>query len=66
MAFESFKTKVIALIKRANLPSDCVRFSSEDGRHFARFFDGTTITGNSVTSKIEVTWGSGHKAIAEI
>lgn len=66
MSYESFKSRVSAMMKRAGIAN--VRFSNDNskGKFFANFPDGTTIIGNSACKRVEVRWGSGHKAMAAI
>ena len=57
MSYESFQRKINALIERAG-SGITVRFSHEDGKHYARCSDGTEIIGNSVAKKLMFRWGS--------
>lgn len=66
MSYEVFQKRINALLRRVKDGGITVQFSHSDGRHFARFSDGTTIIGNSVTPKVMVKWGSGHAAHATI
>lgn len=63
MSYAVFCNRVSELVNKLGLS---VEFSQKDGRHFARVSDGTRIVGNSTSSRVEIRWGSGHKAIAAI
>lgn len=66
MGYEVFKNKVNALIERAG-GGIGVRFSSEDGRHFANCSDGTVIIGNEECLRVTVRWnGRNHQAMAAV
>jgi len=65
MSYEVFQQKVNALVKRAGGGLK-VRFSHDDGKHYARCSDGTVIVGNSVAVNVMVRWGSGHTSHATI
>lgn len=67
MSFEVFKTKVNAIIARADT-NLTVWFSQNkaQGKYYARFSDGTTITGHPSGHKITVRYGSGHQMMAAI
>lgn len=66
MSYEVFQKRINALLRRVKGGGITVQFSHSDGKHFARFSDGTTIIGNAVTPKVMVNWGSGHAARATI
>lgn len=59
MSYEVFQQKVNALVKRVGGGLK-VRFSHDEGKHYARCSDGTVIIGNSLATKVMVRWGSGH------
>ena len=63
MTYEAFQSSVRALARRAGLAPV---FSHENGRHIARFPGGVTVTGNTVSPRVFVKWGSGHTAMASI
>lgn len=63
MSYAVFCNRVSELVNKLGLS---VEFSQKDGLHFARVSDGTKIVGNSTSSRVEIRWGSGHKAIAAI
>lgn len=65
MPYELFKSHVNAMISKAGGGYD-VEFSHEDGKHIARISDGMTITGNTISTRVSVSWGSGHVANATI
>ncbi len=65
MTFEVFQDRVLKLLAKVG-GNFKVAFQSEDGRHYARVSDGTTIIGNSDRLKVTVKWGSGHTAMATI
>lgn len=67
MSYEVFKDKVKHLIEQVG-GNIKVRFSTdtEEGKHFARCSDGTTIIGNAGSLSITVRWGSGHQSMARI
>lgn len=65
MPFEVFCEKCRKICNKAGNLTD-VRFSNEGGKYTAYFSDGVTIQGNSVSLKVGVYWGSGHKALASI
>lgn len=60
MAFETFCSRVKDYMKDAKVKT--VEFLREDGKHIARLPDGIIISGNSVSHRLCVEWGSGHKA----
>ncbi len=66
MSYESFQQHVNQLLSKLGNKKPNVRFSHEDGRHLARFSDGTMIVGNTTSLKVAVRWGSGHMAHATI
>ena len=63
MTYDSFCARVRDLARRAGFGPV---FSHEDGRHIARFPGGVTVTGNTVSPRVFVKWGSGHTALASI
>lgn len=63
MSYEVFCNRVNELIGKLGLSAE---FSQSDGRHFANVSDGTKIIGNSTSARVEIRWGSGHKALATI
>lgn len=67
MTFEMFKTKINGIITRAGGNLN-VWFSHDKakGKYYARFSDGTTITGHPSGCKITVRYGSGHQMMAAI
>jgi len=71
MAYEVFKERVIALVRKSNegVPAEeCtkVQFRKANGRFYANCSDGTTIVGNSESVRIAVRFGSGHQAMATL
>lgn len=60
-----FKAQVLSLAAMSGISSDLVRFEKEDGKLIARL-DGILIIGNSISSKVTVCFGSGHRAMAVI
>ena len=65
MPFSTFCKKCRDILaKSGNLTT--VRFSNNGGKYTAYFSDGVIIRGNSVSMKVGVYWGSGHKALASI
>lgn len=60
-----FQNRVTRLAEKSGIPSDLVHFEREDGKYIARI-DGILIMGNSISSKVTVCFGSGHKAMAAI
>ena len=65
MSYRDFQIRVTAKLAKSNT-GITARFFSEDGKHIARLSDGSTIVGNSVSRKVLIAWGSGHKAYAVI
>lgn len=65
MSYQVFKDRVNSLIRHSKT-GITVRFKYADGKFFANCSDGTTIVGNPVSSRVQIQWGSGHKAIAKI
>ena len=63
MQFDDFCSKVKRMVKRADCKVD-VKFCHEDGKHIARFSDGMSIIGNTLSKRVFVKWGSGHTAMA--
>lgn len=66
MQYEDFQKRINALVNRIGGYKPTVRFSHSDGKHYARFSDGTMIIGNTVAKNFMVRWGSGHAAYALI
>lgn len=62
-----FKAHVVSLASMSGISSDLIRFEAdkEEGKLMARL-DGILIIGNSVSNKVTVCFGSGHKAMAVI
>ena len=60
-----FRNQVLSLAAKSGISSDLIRFENEDGKLMARL-DGILIMGNSISSKVTVCFGSGHKAMAVI
>lgn len=67
MTFEMFKTKINGIITRAGGNLN-VWFSHDEtiGKFYARFSDGTVITGHPSGRKVTVRYGSGHQMMAAI
>lgn len=64
MSFQTFRTKVLEYADHAGVPAPV--FSHEDGKHIAKFLnDGVIITGNTKSMSLSVSWGSGHRALAQ-
>lgn len=57
MSFEAFRSGVRKKCGRAE-------FKHEDGMHIALLPEGIRITGNAISTKVLVEWGSGHSAFA--
>lgn len=68
MGYEVFKAKVNALIKKAGIEADRVRFSTSDetGKHYAVCPDTVVIVGSRASLMVAVKWGSGHLSMASI
>lgn len=64
MPFSVFQEKCEEIVRKSGIPCN-VKYSNEDGKYIARFGD-VTIKGNSVSLRVGVYWGSGHKAMAAI
>ena len=63
MSYATFRTKVLEYAAHAGVSAPT--FRHEDGKHIATFAnDGVTITGNTQTASLSVSWGSGHRAYA--
>lgn len=62
MSFSAFQSAVNGMAERAGYSSGDVRFCHEDGKHIAQLPEGITITGNTVSTRVAVRWGSGHSA----
>ena len=62
-----FKAHVVSLASMSGISSDLIRFEAdkEEGKLMARLA-GILIIGNSVSNKVTVCFGSGHKAMAVI
>lgn len=60
MAFEVFCNQVRDYMKKAEVKT--VEFLREDGKHIARLPEGVTISGNTVSRRLCIEWGSGHRA----
>lgn len=67
MSFEVFKNKIGALVSKSD-PNAKVFYSydKQSGKYWARFADGTVITGHPSGRKITVRYGSGHQMMAAI
>lgn len=65
MPFSVFKAKCEEIVRKSGISSK-VKYTDEGGKYTARLSDGVTIKGNSVSLKVGVYWGSGHKAMATI
>lgn len=63
MSYQTFKNRVKFI---ANKTGVGVRVYREDGRHMARFADGTLIQGNHYSPSVLVKWGDNHTAYAKI
>lgn len=63
MKFDDFCMRIRRMVKRAGCKAD-VKFCHEDGKHIARFSDGVSIIGNTLSNRVSVRWGSGHTAMA--
>lgn len=66
MTFETFRGKVQGFMQKAGIQSNCVSFYRQDGKHIAKFSTGEVITGNAISKKITVRYGSGHQMMAAI
>lgn len=66
MTFNSFKSAVQRFMVEAGIPNSYVTFYCNDGKHIAKFKTGEVITGNSISKKITVRYGSGHQMMAAI
>ncbi len=64
MPFNTFREKCEEIARKSGIT--CDEIFNDDGKYTARFSDGVTIKGNSVSLKVGVFWGSGHKAMAAI
>lgn len=60
MSFEVFCKHVRSYMRTAEVKT--AEFFRENGKHIACLPGGVTITGNSVSPRLCVEWGSGHKA----
>lgn len=66
MSKEVFKSKVCNLIRNSGTGAAVIfDFDEETGRHFA-FLGDVRITGNTVSKKLTVRWGSGHQGLVEV
>ena len=63
MSYAVFCDHVTELVNKLGLSAE---FSQKDGKHYAKVSDGTKIIGNSTSARVEIRWGSGHKAYASI
>ena len=59
MSFSSFTEAISSKFGKA-------KFKQEDGKHIAILPQGIRITGNTVSTKVQVNWGSGHMAYATL
>lgn len=68
MPFEVFCEKCEEILRKSTdfAKGITVNFRNEDGKYTAYFSNGVKIKGNSVSLKVGVYWGSGHKAMATI
>jgi len=67
MSYEVFRRRINALIQKTGGGIVAVFSHNQDtGRHTAVCSDGTIITGNDISLKVTVKWGSGHTAVAAI
>ena len=62
MSFSAFTSTVEGMAKRAGYHPGDVSFRHEDGKHIAQLPEGITITGNTISTRVAVRWGSGHSA----
>lgn len=66
MSKELFQSKVRKLIRDSGTGAAVFfDFDEETGRHFA-FLGDVRITGNTMSKKLTVRWGSGHQSLAEL
>lgn len=65
MTFETFKSKVQGFMRKAGMTGG-VTFYQADGKHIAKFVGGATITGNTLSKKLTVRYGSGHQMMVAI
>lgn len=66
MSKKVFENKVRKLIRNSGTGAAVIfDFDEEAGRHFA-FMGDVRITGNTVSRKLTVRWGSGHQAQVEV
>ena len=67
MTFKEFKNKINGIIARSE-ENIAVWFSYDKSirKYYARFSDGTIITGHPSGNKITVRYGSGHQMMAAI
>ena len=67
MSFEVFKKKINEIIARVNDNVGVVyAYNEKEGKFWARFTDGTVITGHPSGRKITVRYGGGHQMMAAI
>ena len=64
MPFNTFREKCEEIARKSGINCDAI--FNDDGKYTARFSDGVKITGNSVSLKVGVFWGSGHSSTATI
>lgn len=60
MTFETFCDRVRGYMEKAEIKT--AEFFRENGKHIACLPEGITITGNSVSHRLCIEWGSGHRA----
>lgn len=65
MTFETFKGKVQGFMRKAGMTGG-VTFYQADGKHIAKFASGETITGNAISKKLTVRYGSGHQMMTAV
>lgn len=67
MSYDDFESRVFALIRKAGGGIAVMCYNDEDrGLYHAFSSDGTHITANSISSRVTVNFGSGHRAMATI
>lgn len=67
MTFKVFKDKIDAIIaKTADNITVFYSYDKAHGKYYARFSDGTVITGHPSGHKVTVRYGSGHQMMAAI
>lgn len=65
MTFNSFKSAVQRFMAKAGMTGG-VTFYQADGKHIAKFVSGEMITGNTLSKKLTVRYGSGHQMMVAI